>query len=254
MVKDATKPSRGRRPREVADMTRASILSSAEQLFSKRGYYGVAVRDVAREAGVDSALVHYHFGSKDDLFSASLLSRAEGFMEERRTALDICLKESNNQPSIEAVIRAYTRPYLEHAATGDPGWRAWFRLLATASLSIDWAPSVWKDHFNPFVKEFIDALKLAAPEAPEGHYYWCYHFFSGALVMTFADTGRMDSLSDGQCKSDDLAAGYDLLVPFFSLAFGEILSGKSGPLLPIDPFRKLASEDQQNITSKPSKS
>jgi len=101
LVKDATKPPRGRRPREVADITRASILSSAEQLFSKRGYYGVAVRDVAREAGVDSALVHYHFGSKDDLFSAALLSRAEGFMEERRTALDICLKESKLKPSSE---------------------------------------------------------------------------------------------------------------------------------------------------------
>lgn len=236
MVKETTKSNRGRRPREVADQTRVKILSSAEKLFAQRGYYGVAVRDVARDANVDSALVHYHFGSKDDLFSAALLSRAEGFMVERRNALAICLKEHGNKPSIESVIIAYTRPYLEHAISGDSGWRAWFRLLATASLSIEWSPSVWNDHFNPFVEEFISALKLASPDAPEGHYYWCYHFFSGALVMTFADTGRMDSLSSGQCKSDDLAAGYDLLVPFFTVAFEEILSGRRGPLLPIDPF------------------
>ena len=221
--------TRGRARRDSADQTRAKILEAAERLFSQRGFHGVSVRDVARDVEVDAALVHYHFGSKDDLFSAALLSRAEGFMAEREAALTACLNEHDGKPSLEAVIIAYTKPYLEHAASGDPGWRNWFRLLATATFSLENAPSVWRDHFNPFVKRFIEALKLAAPGAPEGRYYWCYHFFSGALVLTFADTGRMDALSEGQCKSDDLASGYDLLVPFFAGAFEDILSGRRGP-------------------------
>ena len=215
--------------REGADQTREKIILSAERLFSFRGFHGVSVRDVARDCEVDAALVHYHFGSKSQLYSTALLSRAEGFMADRELALEICLKAADGKPSIEDVIAAYTKPYLEHAASGDEGWRAWFRLLATANLSPEWAPEVWNQHFNPFVKKFIDTLKLAAPGAPEGHYYWCYHFFAGALVATFADTGRVDALSDGACKSNDLVSGYGLLVPFFAVAFEQILSGQRGP-------------------------
>ncbi len=221
---------RGRAIRESADETRTRILEGAERLFAERGLHGVAVRDVAREAGVDSALVHYHFGSKAELFSTALLSRAEDFMREREAALQACIDQAGGRPTLEDVIIAYTKPYLVHAQSGDPGWRSWFKLLAHSSLSLEWAPEVWREHFDPFVQKFINAMRLASPGAPEGHYYWCYHFFSGALVLTFANTGRMDHLSDGDCKSDDLSNGYDLLVPFFADAFEAILSGRRGPL------------------------
>ncbi|MGH8309797.1 MAG: TetR family transcriptional regulator, partial [Steroidobacteraceae bacterium] len=39
------------------------ILDAAEQLFARRGFHGVSVRDITSEAGVDVALVNYHFGS-----------------------------------------------------------------------------------------------------------------------------------------------------------------------------------------------
>ena len=64
---------RGRPPKakaEAAGDTRESILDAAEDLFSKHGFYGVTIREVAREAGVDTALVHYYFGSKRALFDA----------------------------------------------------------------------------------------------------------------------------------------------------------------------------------------
>lgn len=221
---------RGRTARVSADQTRTQILEAAEALFAERGLHGVAVRDVAREAKVDSALVHYHFGSKNDLFSAALLGRAEGFMREREAALEACIADANGKPTLEDVIIAYTKPYLEHAQSGEPGWRSWFKLLAHSSLSLEWAPHVWKEHFDPFVQKFIAAMKLAAPGAPDGHYFWCYHFFSGGLILTFANTGRMDHLSEGECQSDDLTNGYDLLVPFFADAFEAILSGRRGPL------------------------
>jgi AcrR family transcriptional regulator len=63
-------PGRGRRPR--APDTRAEILASARSLFATRGFKGTSVRAVAAEAGVDPALVHHYFGTKDDLFVAAL--------------------------------------------------------------------------------------------------------------------------------------------------------------------------------------
>lgn len=52
--------------------TRAEILEVARRQFLAGGYQGVTMRGVAREAGVDQALVAYYFGSKKGLFGAAL--------------------------------------------------------------------------------------------------------------------------------------------------------------------------------------
>ncbi len=48
--------------------TKALITEAARGLFLERGYRGTTVRAIAAEAGVDSALISYHFGSKKGLF------------------------------------------------------------------------------------------------------------------------------------------------------------------------------------------
>jgi AcrR family transcriptional regulator len=61
---------RGRRP--GAPDTRAAILDAARESFAGSGYAGTTIRGVAGAAGVDAALVHHYFGTKDDLFVAAL--------------------------------------------------------------------------------------------------------------------------------------------------------------------------------------
>ena len=61
---------RGRRP--GTPDTRAEILGSARALFADRGFGGTTIRAIAADAGVDPALVHHYFGTKDDLFMAAL--------------------------------------------------------------------------------------------------------------------------------------------------------------------------------------
>jgi AcrR family transcriptional regulator len=56
----------GRRP--GATTTREDILDAARSLFATRGYDGTTIRGIATSAGVDPALVHHFFGSKDELF------------------------------------------------------------------------------------------------------------------------------------------------------------------------------------------
>ena len=63
-------PRRGRRP--GAPDTRAAILAAARTLFADGGFAGTSVRSIAAAAGVDAALVHHYFGTKDDLFVAAL--------------------------------------------------------------------------------------------------------------------------------------------------------------------------------------
>lgn len=60
----------GRRP-GAAD-TRGEILAAARAEFAANGYDRASVRAIARAAGVDPALVHHYFGSKEKVFVAAL--------------------------------------------------------------------------------------------------------------------------------------------------------------------------------------
>ncbi len=61
---------RGRRP--GAPDTRAAILGAARASFADKGYAGTTIRGIAGAAGVDAALVHHYFGTKDALFLAAM--------------------------------------------------------------------------------------------------------------------------------------------------------------------------------------
>lgn len=60
-----TSPARSRN----AAATRQAILSSALVAFTRRGYDGVGVREIAADAGVTAMLVNRYFGSKEGLFT-----------------------------------------------------------------------------------------------------------------------------------------------------------------------------------------
>jgi len=66
----STSNRRGRRPGRPD--TKAAILAAAREGFAAAGFGGTTIRAIATEAGVDAALVHHYFGSKDDLFVAAL--------------------------------------------------------------------------------------------------------------------------------------------------------------------------------------
>lgn len=68
---DATAKRRGRPRTESAD-TRDRILTAAREEFSERGYEKTSVRGIAKAAGVDPALVHHYFGTKEQIFEAAV--------------------------------------------------------------------------------------------------------------------------------------------------------------------------------------
>ncbi|MEU4984474.1 TetR family transcriptional regulator [Streptomyces sp. NPDC021969] len=63
---------RGRPPRTESGDTRDRILTTAREEFSERGYEKTSVRGIAKSAGVDPALVHHYFGTKEQVFEAAI--------------------------------------------------------------------------------------------------------------------------------------------------------------------------------------
>jgi hypothetical protein len=74
-------------------------------------------------------------------------------------------------------------------------------------------------HFDPLVEKFIAVLREALPGCSAREIYWGYQFLTGALTLTFAETGRIDTLSDGLCKSSDLDSVHERLAPYVAAGF-----------------------------------
>jgi AcrR family transcriptional regulator len=220
---------RGRPPKaaaEAAGDTRETILDVAEAQFSKHGFDGVTLRQVARDARVDTALIHYYFGAKRGLFDAVFLRRAEILNTERLDALERYERE-NPALEVEGIMEAFLRPILDPTAHRGEGWRNYFALVAQVNGTPQWGGETMTRYFDPVIRRLIEMLKKALPHARDEDLYWSYHMLSGALTLSMGQTGRIDLLSGGLCRSDDLGAARDHLIPFAAAGF-RAACGRSG--------------------------
>ena len=207
----------------TATSKRDRILYSAEALFAERGYDGVTLRQIASQAGVDVALANYHFGKKIALFNAVFERRAALLNESRLEALRRVQESAAPAgPTVEQIIEAFLRPLELTQENADPGWRHYLALIAYVNNSTYCGKRMMSKLFDDLVQEFIDALRQALPQASDRDLYWCYHNLSGALTMTFAQTERIDTLSNGQCRSSDFQAAYDHMIPFVAAGFRRV--------------------------------
>ncbi|MBB5186079.1 AcrR family transcriptional regulator [Zhongshania antarctica] len=196
------------------------ILDVAEELFALHGFDGVTMRQISTGANVDVALASYHFGKKLDLFYAVFHRRAELLGNTRREVLRNSLQAASGQPqTLEQIIEAFLLPLKFAQESGDPGWKNYMALLAYVMTSPVWSKTLMKDNFDKHVGEFIEALKVIFPKAREADLHWCYHYVSGALALTLAQTGRIDRLSGGKCQSSDFEAAYQRMIPFMAAGF-----------------------------------
>lgn len=212
----AKAPRRGRPVRKSAKspQMREALLDHAEALFARHGMNGVSVRDVARAAAVDPALVHYYFETKQGLFDAVLARRADVVNSERVASMEAYARAAGSELTAEGVIAAFLKPILLHATSGDPGWKNYYRLLAVVNNTPLWGGEIMSRHFDPVIRQLIDLLRKCLPQASDTDLYWSYHFLSGALTLSLSETGRIDRLSGGLCASSDMESILRRLVTF----------------------------------------
>ena len=128
--------SRGRRP--GAPDTRAEVLAAARASFAGKGFRGTTIRAVAATAGVDPALVHHYFGTKDDLFLAAL----EMPVDPRQLLVPVIAQGSDGAG--ERLVRTLLSVW------DDPEHQVRLLAVARSVLSEDGA-TLLKDGFIPVV-------------------------------------------------------------------------------------------------------
>jgi len=209
---------------------RERILDAAEELFARRGYYGVTLREVAVQASTDTALIHYYFSGKGGLFDAVIVRRAGEVNSARMESLDRYEHEHGDAMTAHGVVHAYLKPTFDLMLNGGAGHRHYGAVIAkinsTANsdeLNFSATP------FDPVVHKLVALLRRVRPECSETEVYWFYHMLSGAITLSLAQTGRIDALSGGLCASSDFAAICERMAAIFGLGFSALPAEEAPP-------------------------
>lgn len=214
---------RGRPSKAKGLDLKETILDAAEGLFARHGFYGVTTRQVAAEAGVDTALIHYYFGAKRELFDAVFLRRAEILNQARLASMDLYVKSHAGSMTVEGVIEAFIEPLLRISQEGGQGWKNYFVLVAQVNNTPVWGGETMTRFFDPVVHKLVETLKAARPDAEYRDLFWCYQFLTGSMMLALSETGRIDSLSKGECHSSDLESVRARLFAYCAAGFETVI-------------------------------
>jgi TetR/AcrR family transcriptional regulator len=99
------------RPTSEDPEARARIAAAAEELFAERGFDGTAIRDIARKAGVNSAMIHYYFVNKDGLYRAILEAAASRV---RDLLVETTGRSGSTRARLSSFVDAYAQYILSH--------------------------------------------------------------------------------------------------------------------------------------------
>lgn len=172
------------------ETTSQRILDAARAVIARRGISGLRIREVAAEAGVNVAAIHYHFGSKELLMEAVLQSIGDRFYQDY-----LALPGSG-----AGRIRAHFRTTVDYLAEQDDLHRVWLNFLVESFHSpriqalfhrllerwrhcyqSDLEASYRSGHPLPLPPERLTPLLMSITE--------------GAVVQALADPGRFEPLA-----------------------------------------------------------
>lgn len=125
---------------------RARILSAAERVFAKRGFFAARVSEIAKDAGVADGTIYLYFKSKDEL----LISLFESRMEQVNSALAAAISEvSDREPSeqLRAFIRAYLKLVHDEPAAAE-----------VLTIELRQSSKFMKEYENPQFADFLRTL------------------------------------------------------------------------------------------------
>lgn len=192
--------------------TKEQILNVAERLFAEKGFAGTSLRNVIREAGVNIAAVHYHFGSKEELFIAVVRRSAQQIVASQ---LEELAKYENLEepPSLENILEAFYGPPLRIInQMGEAGVvRAQFMGRCRAEpLPIQ---QLADKEFYESQRRFLDILQRALPNQTRTELTWKLDLAIAIIIRTANQLGQSDKVITGN-SSEEIEVAIARLVKF----------------------------------------
>jgi AcrR family transcriptional regulator len=199
--------------------TKNLVFAAAERLFAVHGFQKVSVRDITAEAGVNLASVTYHFRSKDALLLEIFSRRTTELNRARARMLHEASDKHQGRPPLRAILEALIAPPVRWLDPKGDRLIAVQFLIRARSEGTEEIRAVLR-HDVSHLRRFADALLAARPDLPPEEVYWRLHFVLGMIHNNrFAEFDRLNTLSDGQTREDDVDALIQRMVDFAEAGF-----------------------------------
>ncbi|HEY4372849.1 MAG TPA: TetR/AcrR family transcriptional regulator [Burkholderiales bacterium] len=204
----------------LASDAKERLLDAAELLFAELGYASCTFREIAGRSGINQGLLHYYFGSKQNLFTEVFMRRAQVVASHRELLLDEAIASHGaGQMPVETLVRAFLTPALSMAQAG-PGGAAFVRIHSQLrSEAGDIGLMLRRQAFGASTQRYVKALTDACPHLPKKIVYWRFNFMVGSYLVVSSQGGRLEDYSGGTCTSSDVESALAQLVPFVVAGF-----------------------------------
>ncbi|WP_404478866.1 TetR family transcriptional regulator [Novosphingobium sp. BL-52-GroH] len=194
-----------RRSHRSGVRTRLSILRAAEAVIAERGYESASLREITSRAGVDLALVNYHFGSKERLYIAILSRRNLAINRKRLKRLEQARRDAAPHAiPPEVIVDCFLDPIFERLMAKATGWRDWGRIAAR----INSTPPVLthqREEVDEISLVFIRELQRSLAHVDPGSLYFRYAFMAACVIEVLHSTSRVSNMSEGAVDMRDIA-------------------------------------------------
>lgn len=168
--------------------TRQAILDAAVRHFAEQGFSGASLREIMRDAQVNIASAHYHFGSKEILYRETIDRHLSRLCDERLATLDQLEQTASSKKPlrIEELVRAYVEPHIRLCK--DPGAQHYVRLLSRFITENDQVTGVYfTEILAPVRQRYLQALGQCMPDVNYAALTRLFSFMVALMVTAPAD-------------------------------------------------------------------
>lgn len=169
----------------TSEATKTALIMAAGELFAEYGVEAVTTREIARKAGENTGIIHYHFGGKEGLVNAVMDFVNEpwcrdplgAFLKEHRQDLK---SPEGQKMVISHLIKIF---FSIHFSTGRPSWCCTmaFRIL---QKDLDISLKTFDIAVRSFVNVFLEIYRtVTGDEDFERGYIWCSSIVAPSVLF-----------------------------------------------------------------------
>ncbi|MFK8183609.1 MAG: TetR/AcrR family transcriptional regulator [Phormidesmis sp.] len=196
-----------------AAATKEQILDVAERAIAQNGYAGTTLRSIVKEAGVNLAAVHYHFGSKEGLYEALIARIAKPIVSEQLAGLDGLEAAADGPLTAQMLLTAYLKPSLAPVMQGEKVKPMRSQFIGRCRTEPDPLKTIAAEQFKPGTERYLDAFQRALPNQTRSQLTWKLDLVVTCLIRVLAEAGKPGALMVSS-QPEDVKSAIEQLTMF----------------------------------------
>lgn len=186
--------------RRNSEETMQRLMDAGAELFDKKGYHNVSIKEIGRLAGCNSALISYHFGSKQALYQSIINSQLKVLHRLEESI------EKGEKPPLQR-LKKYLHAILQSQLDPHQHMIILYQELLTPSGLLN--DDSWQrltrlgDYIQSLLVKAVEAGELRTPQQDHGYEYVTF-ILTAITEMLFLIKDRPLSLNPEGCPAEQL--------------------------------------------------